>query len=83
VRSFHEFSLAATGDFDLVVIGAEHRAIKARPFFGHDNERLLAHTDVATVIVMPNIARLRQLARAGVPATWVVRKRAHAFRRTR
>jgi Kef-type K+ transport system membrane component KefB/nucleotide-binding universal stress UspA family protein len=51
--------LAASGGYDLVVLGAENRAIKNRLFFGHDSERLLARMSVAAMIVVPNIARLR------------------------
>lgn len=49
----------ASGGHDLVILGAEHRAIQSRLFFGHDTERLIQHSDVALVVVVPNIAMLR------------------------
>ena len=49
---------AQTGDYDLVVLGAENRAIQHRLFFGYDNERLIRATRVAVVVVVPNVARL-------------------------
>ena len=52
-------NLASSGEFDLVVIGAENRAIQNRLFFGHDNERLIQRTPVAVLIVVPNIAMLK------------------------
>lgn len=43
---------------DLVVIGAENRAIQNRLFFGSDNERLIAEQSIAVAIVVPNVAQL-------------------------
>jgi nucleotide-binding universal stress UspA family protein len=49
----------ASGKYDLVVLGAENRAIQHRLFFGYENERLLATPNVGVAIVVPNIAQLR------------------------
>jgi Kef-type K+ transport system membrane component KefB/nucleotide-binding universal stress UspA family protein len=49
---------ASSGRHDLVVIGAENRAIRHRLFFGYSSERLLENEDVAVAIIVPNIARL-------------------------
>ena len=52
-------STVARSDFDLIVLGAENRAIQSRLFFGHDVERLIQQSTVALVVVVPNIAMLR------------------------
>ncbi len=44
--------------YDLVVIGAENRAVQHRLFFGYENERLIMNTRIAVAIVVPNIALL-------------------------
>ncbi|MBC8131455.1 MAG: cation:proton antiporter, partial [Deltaproteobacteria bacterium] len=49
---------ARTGRHDLVILGAENRAIQHRLFFGYDNERLIRATRVAVVVVVPNVGRL-------------------------
>ena len=49
---------AATGKYDLVVLGAENRAIQHRLFFGYDNERLIRNAPVTLAIVIPNVAYL-------------------------
>ena len=49
---------AQTGNYDLVVLGAENRAIQHRLFFGYDNERLIRATQVPVVVVVPNVSRL-------------------------
>jgi nucleotide-binding universal stress UspA family protein len=49
---------AATGKYDLVVLGAENRAVAHRLFFGHDNERLIRSAAVTLAIVIPNVAFL-------------------------
>jgi Kef-type K+ transport system membrane component KefB/nucleotide-binding universal stress UspA family protein len=46
------------GGHDLVVLGAENRAIQNRLFFGTDNERLISDESVAVAIVVPNVAQL-------------------------
>jgi nucleotide-binding universal stress UspA family protein len=46
------------GHYDLVVIGAENRAIQHRLFFGYENERLIRGTRIAVVVVVPNLSRL-------------------------
>jgi Kef-type K+ transport system membrane component KefB/nucleotide-binding universal stress UspA family protein len=48
----------ASGNYDLVVIGAENRAVQHRLFFGYDNERLIRATKVTIAIVIPNVAYL-------------------------
>jgi Kef-type K+ transport system membrane component KefB/nucleotide-binding universal stress UspA family protein len=52
-------STVARGDFDLIVLGAENRAVQSRLFFGHDVERLIQQSTVALIVVVPNIAMLR------------------------
>ena len=49
---------AASGNYDLVVLGAENRAVQHRLFFGHDNERLIRSAEVTIAIVIPNVAFL-------------------------
>ena len=51
-------SEARTGQYDLVILGAENRAIQHRLFFGYDNERLIRATRVPVLVVVPNVARL-------------------------
>jgi Kef-type K+ transport system membrane component KefB/nucleotide-binding universal stress UspA family protein len=46
------------GTFDLVVLGAENRAIQHRLFFGYENERLIRAARVPVVVVVPNMRRL-------------------------
>jgi Kef-type K+ transport system membrane component KefB/nucleotide-binding universal stress UspA family protein len=50
---------AASGQYDLVVIGAENRAVQHRLFFGADNERLIREIPVTVAIVVPNVSQLR------------------------
>jgi Kef-type K+ transport system membrane component KefB/nucleotide-binding universal stress UspA family protein len=50
------------GQYDLVVVGAENRAIQHRLFFGYDNERLIRATRVPVLVVVPHLA---SLARSG------------------
>ena len=49
---------ARTGHYDLVVLGAENRAIQHRLFFGYDAERLIRATRVHVIVVVPNVARI-------------------------
>ena len=51
-------SEARTGKYDLVILGAENRAIQHRLFFGYDNERLIRATQVSVIVVVPNVGRL-------------------------
>ena len=51
------------GKYDLVVIGAENRAIQHRLFFGYENERLIRATRIPVVLVVPNLSRLGAGAR--------------------
>ena len=46
------------GNYDLVVVGAENRAIQHRLFFGYENERLIRGTRIPVVVVVPNLSRL-------------------------
>ena len=46
------------GNYDLVVLGAENRAIQHRLFFGYENERLIRGTRIPVVVVVPNLSRL-------------------------
>jgi nucleotide-binding universal stress UspA family protein len=50
---------AANGKYDLVVLGAENRAVQHRLFFGYDTERLIRMSPVAVVIVVPHVRHLR------------------------
>jgi nucleotide-binding universal stress UspA family protein len=47
-----------TGKYDLVVLGAENRAIQHRLFFGYEKERLFRKSPVSVAVVVPNVARL-------------------------
>ncbi|MBK6849213.1 MAG: cation:proton antiporter [Proteobacteria bacterium] len=49
----------ASGKHDLVVIGAENRALQHRLYFGYDNERILSESRIAAVVVVPHVALLR------------------------
>jgi Kef-type K+ transport system membrane component KefB/nucleotide-binding universal stress UspA family protein len=51
---------ASSGRYDLVVIGAENRAIRHRLYFGYNSERLLANDRVAVAIIVPNVAKLEE-----------------------
>jgi nucleotide-binding universal stress UspA family protein len=46
------------GTYDLVVLGAENRAIQHRLFFGYENERLIRAARVPVVVVVPNLRLL-------------------------
>jgi len=46
------------GSYDLVVLGAENRAIQHRLFFGYENERLIRATRVPVVVVVPHMSKL-------------------------
>jgi Kef-type K+ transport system membrane component KefB/nucleotide-binding universal stress UspA family protein len=46
------------GHHDLIVVGAENRAIQHRLFFGYENERLIRGTRIPVVVVVPNLSRL-------------------------
>jgi Kef-type K+ transport system membrane component KefB/nucleotide-binding universal stress UspA family protein len=50
---------ASSGNYDLVVIGAENRAVQHRLYFGADNERLLRSSPITVALVVPNIGLLR------------------------
>lgn len=45
--------------YDLIVIGAENRAVQHRLFFGYVNERIIDQKQVSVAIVVPNVALLR------------------------
>jgi len=46
------------GNYDLVVLGTENRAVQHRLFFGYENERLIRAARVPVVVVVPNLGRL-------------------------
>lgn len=48
------------GAYDLVVLGAENRAIQHRLFFGYENERIIRAARVPVVVVVPNLRRLAE-----------------------
>ncbi|MES1164254.1 MAG: cation:proton antiporter [Verrucomicrobiota bacterium] len=61
--AYDPFSSAVTNEaraekYDLVVLGAENRAIQNRLFFGYDTERLIRATRVPVIVVVPNVGRL-------------------------
>ena len=58
----HSALLAAAdeGPYDLVVIGAENRAIQNRMYFGYDAERMIREAGVPVVVVIPNVAKINQ-----------------------
>jgi nucleotide-binding universal stress UspA family protein len=45
------------GHYDLIVLGAENRAIQHRLFFGYENERLIRGARIPVVVVVPNLSR--------------------------
>jgi len=47
-----------SGSYDLIVLGAENRAIQHRLFFGYDIERLIRAARVPIVVVVPHVGRL-------------------------
>jgi hypothetical protein len=49
---------AASGEYDIVVIGAENRAVQHRLYFGADNERLLRSSPITVALVVPHVALL-------------------------
>ncbi|HVZ72220.1 MAG TPA: cation:proton antiporter [Polyangia bacterium] len=50
--------LLERGSYDLVVLGAENRAIQHRLFFGYENERLIRAARVPVLVVVPNLRKL-------------------------
>ena len=44
-------SEANSGKYDMIVLGAEHRAIHYRLFFGYDNEKLVEESRITVVLV--------------------------------
>lgn len=46
---------ARSGNYDLVILAAENRAIHHRLFFGYDNERLLEQCPVSVVLLIPKL----------------------------
>jgi len=62
-RSSAIAELLEKGAYDLVVLGAENRAIQHRLFFGYENERLIRAARVPVVVVVPNLRLL-----AGTPS---------------
>jgi Kef-type K+ transport system membrane component KefB/nucleotide-binding universal stress UspA family protein len=53
------------GQYDLVVLGTENRAVQHRLFFGYENERLIRAARVPVLVVVPHLGRL---AESGRPA---------------
>jgi len=39
----------------MVVLGAEHRAIHYRLFFGYDNEKLVEDSQITVVLIVPKV----------------------------
>ncbi len=50
------------GNYDLVVLGTENRAVQHRLFFGYENERLIRATRVPVLVVVPNLTSLARQA---------------------
>jgi Kef-type K+ transport system membrane component KefB/nucleotide-binding universal stress UspA family protein len=46
---------ASSGVYDLLVLGAEHRAIHNRLFFGYEKERLLENSSISVVLLVPKV----------------------------
>jgi Kef-type K+ transport system membrane component KefB/nucleotide-binding universal stress UspA family protein len=46
---------AHSGKYDLVVLGAENRAIHHRLFFGYDNEKLVEESPITVVLIVPKV----------------------------
>jgi Kef-type K+ transport system membrane component KefB/nucleotide-binding universal stress UspA family protein len=46
---------ANSGKYDLVVLGAENRAIHYRLFFGYDNEKLVEESRITVVLIVPKV----------------------------
>lgn len=46
------------GAYDLVVIGAENRAVQNRMFFGYDNERIIRRSATSVAVIVPNIGSM-------------------------
>ena len=46
---------ASSGDYDLLVLGAEHRAIHNRLFFGYEKERLLEECTITVALLVPKV----------------------------
>lgn len=46
------------GGYDLLVLGAENRAVRRRLFFGTDNERIIRNTAISVAILVPHIGKL-------------------------
>lgn len=52
---------SVTGNYDVVFIGAENRAIRNRLYLGFENEQILRGCPATVVVVVPNLERLRSL----------------------
>jgi Kef-type K+ transport system membrane component KefB/nucleotide-binding universal stress UspA family protein len=50
------------GNYDLVVLGTENRAVQHRLFFGYENERVIRAARVPVLVVVPNVTRLAAAA---------------------
>jgi Kef-type K+ transport system membrane component KefB/nucleotide-binding universal stress UspA family protein len=50
------FQAVESMKYDLVVIGAENRAIQNRLFFGYENERLVRGSPVAVLLMVPRLS---------------------------
>jgi K+:H+ antiporter len=48
-----------SGRHDLIVLGAENRAVQHRLFFGRENELLIDQDRVAVAVVVPDVALIR------------------------
>jgi len=46
---------ARSGSYDLLVVGAEHRAIHHRLFFGYEKERLVEESLISVVLLVPKV----------------------------
>jgi Kef-type K+ transport system membrane component KefB/nucleotide-binding universal stress UspA family protein len=51
------------GNYDLVVLGTENRAVQHRLFFGYENERVIRAARVPVLVVVPNVGRLAAATR--------------------
>jgi len=61
------FAEVTSGRYDLLILGAENRAVQHRLFFGYENERLIGQDQVAVAVIVPNMALIVG-ARSSAPA---------------
>jgi Kef-type K+ transport system membrane component KefB/nucleotide-binding universal stress UspA family protein len=53
------FAEVLSGRHDLLVLGAENRAVQHRLYFGHENEMLIDQNRIAVAVIVPELALIR------------------------